>query len=194
VNIVRRHWPPCLTSGSQLGPISRHGNGPGFRTSRTEPEGNPWSGHDRNECTLQANGVQVFARSVPFTTVLGACRLGALPNARVMGEVNAHRFEGTQALDRGHVLLRQRSGGCARDRGVRPALPLGPSLERLAGQDDPAVNRVDDQRLVTGRVARAGNYNWHCSVGGSQRVADPFRRADVRSAGPARRTRQRGGT
>jgi hypothetical protein len=31
-----------------MGPVS------GLRTSRTEPEGNPWSGHDRNKCTLQA--------------------------------------------------------------------------------------------------------------------------------------------
>ena len=28
VNIVWRHWPPCLTSESQDGSISHHGNGP----------------------------------------------------------------------------------------------------------------------------------------------------------------------
>jgi hypothetical protein len=55
VNIVGRHQPPCLTFGSQEGsiqPITRTASG--FRTSRTGPEGNPWSGHDRNKCTLQA--------------------------------------------------------------------------------------------------------------------------------------------
>src|SRR6266545_3399654 len=63
---------------------------------------------------------------------LGRHALGAVPNGRVMGEVNPHRFEGTQALDRGDVLLRLTSGGYARDRGVRLALPLRLRLERLA--------------------------------------------------------------
>jgi hypothetical protein len=38
LNIVRRHRPPCLTSGSQQGSIS------GFGPADRGPEGNPWSG------------------------------------------------------------------------------------------------------------------------------------------------------
>jgi hypothetical protein len=37
-------------------PSAIMGTVPGFRTSRTEPEGNLGQGHDRNKCTLQAAG------------------------------------------------------------------------------------------------------------------------------------------
>src|SRR6266545_2924553 len=63
---------------------------------------------------------------------LGRHALSAVPNGRVMGEVNPHRCEGTLALDRGDVLLRLTSGCYARAWGVRLAPPLRLGLGRFA--------------------------------------------------------------
>jgi hypothetical protein len=53
LNIVRRHRPPCLTSGSQQGSISHHGNrSPGSGPAERGQMETPGQGDDRNKCTL----------------------------------------------------------------------------------------------------------------------------------------------